>query len=323
MFKAYACIPGEAAVEIEPEEVGARLKDSKSHLWIDISSPIEEYYAFLKEVLHIHPLTIEDLSHPRMLPKVEEYDNYLFLILHDIVLRDKEGEERVLTYELYTILGKNFVVTARRHRIRAADSYQGELPVLSHLFEHGAEAVGHAILRKMVDSLFPMLDRVETKLDAAEDAIFGAPTAKDMQNVFALRKDVVKLRAIAVQQLDVINRMAIGEFKLLSPHGLLLARDIYDHLYRFSESVAGFRELIMGLLDAYLSQINNRMNEVMKVLTMIATVMLPLGIVVGFYGMNFKIMPGLFHPYGWLFTLFGMASIITVMFIFFKRKKWL
>ena len=322
MFKAYACVPGEAAVEIKQEEVAGRLNDGKSHLWIDISSSLEEYGSFLEKILHIHPLAVEDLSHPRMLPKIEEYKDYLFLIMHDIILSDKVGEESVQTHELYMFLGKNFVVTARRHRIRGADAYHGELQTISHLFVTGAEGMGHAILRKMIDSFFPMLDRVEARLDVAEDVIFKLPTPKDLQNIFNLRKDVMKLRSITTQQLDVVNRMVIGEFAVLSPHGLLLARDLYDHLYRLAENTSGFREMIMALLDAYMSQINNKMNEVMKVLTVIATVMLPLSIVVGFYGMNFRVMPGLGHPYGWIYTVIGMGAIIATMFAYFKYKKW-
>lgn len=323
MFKAYAFVPGESAVEISKEDVAPRLADGKSQLWIDISSPIDEHFDFFKEVMRFHPLEIEDMLHPNMLPKVEEYDGHLFLILHDIILQDKDEEERLITYELYMFMGKNFVVTARRHRIRAADFYHGQTQALTHIFGRGgAEALTHAILRRMVDSYFPMLDRVESKLDRYEDVIFNSPKPQDMQNVFALRKDIVKLRSIATQQLDVINRITLGEFEIISPHGVMLARDIYDHLYRMSEKAAGFREVTMGLLDAYLSQVNNRMNEVVKVLTIIATVMLPLGIVVGFYGMNFKFMPGLNHPYGWIFALGGMGVTIALMFTYFKIKKW-
>ena len=323
MFKAYACVPGEQAVEITKEQVAEKLSDGKSQLWVDVSSPIEEHQEFLRDVMRLHPLAIEDMSHPRMLPKVEEYEGNLFIILHDIVLQDKEGEERIHTYELFLFIGRNFIVTARRHRIRAADAYHGELTTLTHLFVRGAEAVAHAILRRMIDSYFPMLDRIETKLDAAEETIFDSPSSRDLQEIFALRKDVVRLRSIATQQLDVINRMALGEFEIITPHGLLLARDLYDHLYRLSEKASSFRELTMGLLDAYLSQVNNRMNEVMKVLTVIATTMLPLSIVVGYYGMNFRFIPGLNHPYGWLYTLIGMGAVIGGMLAYFKHKRWL
>ncbi len=323
MFKAYACVPGEQAIEITKDEVPERLSDGKSQLWVDISSPIEEHEEFLKDKMHLHPLAVEDLSHPRMLPKVEDYDDSIFLILHDIILLDKEGEERLKTYELYLFIGKNFIVTARRHRIRAVDAYHGEISTLTHLFTRGAEAVAHAILRRMIDSYFPMMDRIEAKLDAEEEQIFDSPSTKDLQRIFSLRKDIVKLRSIATQQLDVINRVALGEFEILTPHGLLLARDLYDHLYRLSEKAAGFRELTMGLLDAYLSQASNRMNEVMKVLTVIATIMLPLSIVVGYYGMNFKFIPGLDHPYGWLYTLIGMTVVIVGMLSYFRYKKWL
>jgi magnesium transporter len=323
MFKAYACVPGEQAVEITKEQVAEKLADGKSQLWVDISSPIEEHQEFLRDVMHLHPLAIEDMSHPRMLPKVEEYEGSLFLILHDIILMDKEGEERLRTYELYVFIGKNFIVTARNHRIRAVDAYHGELTTLTHLFVRGSEAVAHAILRRMIDSYFPMMDRIEAKLDEEEEQIFNSPSSRDLQRIFSLRKDIVKLRSIATQQLDVINRIALGEFEVLTPHGLLLARDLYDHLYRLSEKAASFRELTMGLLDAYLSQASNKMNETMKVLTVIATIMLPLGIVVGYYGMNFKFIPGLDHPYGWLYTLIGMGVVITSMLSYFKYRKWL
>jgi len=143
-----------------------------------------------------------------------------------------------------------------------------------------------------------------------------------MQRLFTLRKDTAKLRSITAQEFDVMNRLTTGEFDQITPHGVMLARDLFDHLYRVSEKAAGFRETIMGLLDAYLSQINNRMNEVMKVLTVIATIMLPLGIVVGFYGMNFKYMPGLDHPHGWIFTLGGMGLLITGMLSYFRHRKW-
>jgi magnesium transporter len=322
MLKAYAFTSGQPVVEIKKEEIAAKLEDEKTHLWIDISAPIDEHHDFLRDVMKFHHLEIEDLTHRGMLPKVEEYDNHLFLILHDIILQDRK-EDRLLTYELFMFIGKNYVLTARHNRIRAADYYHDQVSALTHIFSRGgAEAVGHAVLRKMVDSYFPMLDRVEKMLDESEDVIFDSPSPKDMQHIFSLRKDIMKLRSIATQQLDVISRITVGEFEVLSPHGMLLARDLYDHLYRVSEKAASFRDMTMGLLDAYLSQINNRMNEVVKVLTIIATIMLPLGIVVGFYGMNFRSLPGLENPHGWIYTLVGMIIVIGGMFSYFKWKKW-
>jgi magnesium transporter len=323
MLKAYCAVPGEEAREMAESEVAERLADGRSHIWIDISSGVEHHLPLLRDVMRFHPLAIEDLSHPRMLPKVEDYDGCLFLVLHDIVLLDKEGGERLKTYELFIFLGRNYVVTVRRHRVRAIELMHGDFKVLTHLFARGAESVCHGIVRRMIDNYFPMLDRIDEKLDDSERAIFNSPSSHDMQRVFTLRKDVAKLRAVASQELDVINRLTTGEFDQISPHGVMLARDLYDHLYRVTEKAAGYRETTMGLLDAYLSQINNRMNEVMKVLTVIATIMLPLGIVVGFYGMNFKHMPGLDYPHAWIFTAVGMAVIIGGMLSYFRYRKWL
>ncbi len=323
MLKAYCAVPGGEAVEIAEADIASRLADGKSHIWLDISSNLERYVPLLRDVMHFHPLAIEDLSHPRMLPKVEEYDDSLFIVLHDIVLLDKDEGERLKSYEIFIFLGKNFVVTVRRHRIRAVESLLGEPKVLSHLFSRGAESLFHGIVRRMIDNYFPMMDRIDAKLDASERVIFNSPDSKDMQRLFTLRKDTAKLRSITAQEFDVVNRLTTGEFDQITPHGVMLARDLFDHLYRVSEKAAGFRDTIMGLLDAYLSQINNHMNEVMKVLTVIATIMLPLGIVVGFYGMNFKSMPGLNHPHGWIFTLGGMVVLIAGMLSYFRHRKWL
>lgn len=325
MFKAYASGTDGVVTPITRDEVAKRLGDGKSQLWIDISADFEKHRGFLKDVLHIHPLSIEDVLHTRMLPKVEEYDDYLFIILHDIVLLDKTGDSEpgIKTHELYIFLGKNFAVTIHKERIRSIDSFEENPQTLAHTFSQGAEAVAFAIIRKMIDNYFPMLERVEARLDSSEDAIFETATSKDLQGILSIRKGIAKLRSIATQQLDIINRIAIGEFKLISPHGLLLARDVYDHLYRVSEMVAFFRETTMGLLDAYLSEINNKMNQVMKVLTVIATLLLPLGVVVGFYGMNFRRLPGLDHPYGWLYMLIGLFAIMSTMLAWFRHKKWI
>lgn len=323
MFRAYCYTPDKNLTEIPKSEIEKALENDKAIVWIDIISQVEEETPFLTNVLKIHPLAIEDLSHPRMLPKVEEYDNFLFVVLHDIVLTDQDNQERLKTHELYLFLGKNFVVSIRKHRIRAVEAFIDDSHLRSHIIPRGTDVLFHAIIRRMVDNYFPMLDRFEIRLDKSEERVFNSPNPRDLQKIFILRKDIAKLRAIATQQLDVINRISLGEFETISDHGLFLARDIYDHLYRVSEKAASFREAIRAILDVYLSQTNNKISQAMKILTTIATIMLPLGIVVGFYGMNFKSMPGLSHPYGWLFTIIFMISVACGMLALFKIKRWL
>lgn len=323
MLRTQMMLPGEGIREVPAEEVAGALAGGAAHLWIDVSGEVQEHQAFLQEVLGIHPLAVEDMLAHGMLPKVEEYEGGTFFMLQDIVLLEGNEEERLRTHDLYLYIGKNFLVTAHRGRIRAVDLLHQDAAALSRLLGRGPEQLSHGILRRMVDSFFPMLDRVEAKIDESEEAIFNTPGPEDLQRVFQLRKDVVRLRSLAQQQLTVMSRVAGGEFEAISEQGIYLARDLYDHLYRFSEKASGFREEILSLLDAYLSQTNNRMNDVVRVLTMMATIMLPLSIVVGFYGMNFRTMPGLAHPYGWLLTLLGMASLITGMIFYFRHKKWL
>jgi magnesium transporter len=314
MLKAYACVPGENVDEISKEQVAERLNDGKSHIWIDIMNSLKDHQDFLRVVMHLHPLAIEDLSHPRMLPKVEEYDSSIFLILHDIVLAEKDNRERLKTYELFMFIGRNYIVTVRRHRIRAIEAYHTELLALSHIFAKGSEAVAHAILRRMIDSFFPLLDRIEAKLDASEEEIFNSPSTDDLQQIFILRKDIVKLRSIAVQQLDAINRLALGEFDILSEHGTYLARDLYDHIYRIAEKAAGFREVTMGLLDAYLSQNSNKMNEVIKVLHDNRHRHSAARRRRRFLRYELSLHAGIDHPYGWLYTLIAMGGISAAMF---------
>lgn len=323
MLQTQLLLPGEGLREIPAEEVAGVLAGGKGHLWIDVSGEVQEHQAFLLETLGIHPLAVEDMLAHGMLPKVEEYDGGTFFMLQDIVLLEGNEEERLRTHDLYLFIGRNFLVTLHRGRIRAVDALHLDAAALTRLLGRGPEPLSHAILRRMVDSFFPMLDRIEARVDESEEAIFNMPEPRDLQRIFQLRKDVVRLRSLAQQQLTVMSRIAGGEFEAISEQGVYLARDLYDHLYRFSEKASGFREEILSLLDAYLSQTNNRMNDVVRVLTMMATILLPLSIVVGFYGMNFRTMPGLSHPYGWLLTLGGMAVLITVMLTIFKHKKWL
>lgn len=323
MLRTQLLLPGEGIREIPAEEVAGRLASGAGHLWIDLSGEVQEHQAFLQETLGIHPLAVEDMMAQGMLPKVEEYEGGTFFMLQDIVLLEGNDEERLRTHDLFLYIGRNFLVTAHRGRIRAVDLLRQDAAALTRFLGKGPEQLSHAILRRMVDSFFPMLDRVEARIDESEEAIFNTPGPADLQRVFQLRKDVVRLRSLSQQQLTVMSRVAGGEFEAISDQGVYLARDLYDHLYRFSEKASGFREEILSLLDAYLSQTNNRMNDVVRVLTMMATIMLPLSIVVGFYGMNFRTMPGLSHPYGWLLTLFGMGALITGMIAYFKHKKWL
>lgn len=323
MLRAFACAPGEPAVEIAAGDVAARLGDGRSRVWIDIAQEIDAHLPFLADTMKFHPLAIEDLASAGMLPKVEEHDSGLFLLVNDIVLTEEDEEDRLRTYQLFLFLGKDFLVTVHRRRIRSVDAQMADAASLTRLLGKGPEVLAHAILIGMIDRFFPMLDRVEARIDAAEEAIFRAPAPEELQRIFGLRKDCVRLRSIAQRQLGVIGRIASGEFDSVTPQGLLLARDLLDHLDRFSEKAAGFREEIIGLLDAYLSQQSNRMNDVVRVLTIMATIMLPLSIVVGFFGMNFRTMPLLEHPLGWLFTLIAMATLIGGMLVYFRRKGWI
>ena len=305
------------------EQIPDLLKDDKAVIWIDMESPTEADERVLLDVFHFHPLTVEDCRETRNYPKVEEFPDYLYFIVHGV--RADTSPDHFNTIELDGFLGKNYVITYHHDMFRSINNVKKLLNTSPVACKRGAAFLLHQILDQIVDFYAPVLDDFDERIDKLEDDIFtlGRPNKLILEEIMDLKRGVLRLRRISGRQMEVILRMSRGEFPLIPQQTLPFFRDIYDHIMRVTDLAESYRDLISGALEAYLSVVSNRMNEIMKVLTIFSALMLPLTFIAGVYGMNFEHMPELATRYGY-FVVWGVMIIVaSSMLFFFWRRGWI
>jgi magnesium transporter len=293
-----------------------------ARLWIDAEGADEGLGRFLADTLHLHPLAVEDILQEAPTPKVEDYGDYLYVVAHGVV-RGKQDPETLETIEIDLVIGPKWLFTHHRGDSLSVSAVQCELQRNPRALDRGPAWVAHAVLDHLVDYYLPLVDAFDDDVDEVEAAVVEDPSRELLQRLFRLKRSLQRLKRVAVHQREVLLRLSRGEFEALPEKSLPFYRDVYDHFVRVADLADGYRELLSGALDAYLSVVSNRMNEVMKALTLVATIMLPLTFIVGVYGMNFEHIPELRWRYGYLYVWLLMAIVAGVMVYWFKRKKWM
>ena len=290
--------------------------------WIDLEDPTVQEATILEVPFAIHPLAIEDTLSEVHHPKLDDYDDYLFLIVHGI--RFDAPTEKFVTRELDVFLGRNFLITHHDGPMRSIDAARDHCSKgLITTLPRGVDFLLHQILDQMFEHYFPSLDSIEDKIQLVQVEVFESPTHETLDRIFTLKNDVLRLRRICTPQREIINRLARGEFKAVSPKAAVYFRDIYDNLYRLVEGSYAYQDMVQGTLDAYLSAVSNRLNETMKRLTLISAMLMPLTVITGIYGMNFDHIPEFHWRYGYVFVLGLMATVSGVLVWYFKRKQWM
>jgi magnesium transporter len=300
------------------------LKEPSSVVWVDMESPTAADEHVLLDVFKFHPLTVEDCRENRHYPKVEEFPGYLYFIVHGV--RADTSPDHFNTIELDGFLGKNYVITYHHDTFRSINNVKQLLRTSPILCRRGPAFLCHQILDQIVDFYSPVLDDFDERIDGLETSIFTLkqPNNEILSQIMELKRGVLRLRRISVKQMDVILRMSRGEFSDLIPEDMRpFYRDVHDHLTRVVDLAESYRDLLSGALEAYLSVISNRMNEIMKVLTIFSAIMLPLTFIAGVYGMNFDNMPELHSRYGYFATIAIMILVALVMLFFFWSRGWL
>jgi magnesium transporter len=300
------------------------LKDPSLVIWVDMDCATEADERILLDVFKFHPLTVEDCRENRHYPKIEEFPGYLYFIVHGV--RADTSPDRFNTIELDGFLGKNYVITYHHDTFRSINNVKQLLRTSPILCRRGPAFLCHQILDQIVDFYSPVLDDFDERIDRLESEIFTLkqPNNEILSQIMELKRSVLRLRRISVKQMDVILRMSRGEFPEVIPEDMRpFYRDVHDHLTRVVDLAESYRDLISGSLEAYLSVISNRMNEIMKVLTIFSAIMLPLTFIAGVYGMNFDNMPELHSRYGYIATLAIMIVVALGMLFFFWRRGWL
>jgi magnesium transporter len=308
--------------DVTAEALPPLLEDPEVHVWVDLSGPLDEGNRFItSDVFRFHPLAIEDCFEERERPKVETYDGYLYCTTHGLSLASTAENQEII--ELDAFLGRRYLVTYHAKDSRSVNAVFESVARSGEPLRRGPAALLQAILDRQVDGIEPVLDDLEQRLGELEEQVLAKPRSQDLASLVALRRNTLHLRRWLGLQRDVVLRLARQEFDLVSPSEALLFRDTHDHLAHFTDFLETYRELTNSIQEAYLSVINNRLSENMRVLTLFSVVLLPLNVITGIYGMNFQHMPGLQHWLGFPLALLSMAITVGLILLFFRRKGWL
>lgn len=299
----------------------AELKTSKDQvLWVDVTNPTSEEFHCLQEQFGFHPLAMEDCRNPHQRPKIEDYHGYYFLVFYDATLND---ESELELQEINMFLGQNYVVTVHRKPYAALSEAEVQWRNWTDLAEQGAGLLAYIILDVVVDRYFPVLDSISDRIDEMEDALFEATDTHELEEIFQIKKQLLKLRRSVSPLRDALNTLLRREQPIFAREIHYYFQDVYDHLIRVADMIDNTRDLLSSTVDIYLSIQSNRMNMVMKRMTAVSTILMTMAIIPGVYGMNFKIIPEIEWIHGYYWALGLMLLIGTAEVVFFRRIKWL
>ncbi|MBL7882896.1 MAG: magnesium/cobalt transporter CorA [Bacteroidia bacterium] len=270
---------------------------------------------------NIHPLTLEDIVHPNQRAKFEDYDNYVVSIMKMITLDSNE----IHSEQLAVILMDGIVISFQE--VEGGDAFdfirdrlrQGK----GRIRKMGADYLAYALIDAVVDFYFTILEKFGDKIEVLEDDLMNEPTKESLHQLHDMKREMIFVRKAVWPMREMINNMQRSESDLIKPATDVYLRDVHDHTIRVIDTVETYRDLLSGMMDIYLSSVSNKMNEVMKVLTIITTLFVPVTFIVGVYGMNFEFMPELHSKWGYPLTWLVMLAIIISLLFYFKRKKWL
>lgn len=309
--------------EIKNIEDVAHYKLTDSVSWININGlnntneieKIGDHYG-------LHPLILEDIVNTSQRPKIDEYESYLFIVVK-MLYYDKD--DLIVSEQVSFVLGSNYVLSFQEADGDVFDSVRDRIRAKKGRIRNlGPDYLLYALIDSVVDHYYEIIETMGNKIEELEDHLFsGNPKEEITAEIQSLKREVLRVRKAIFPLRETINRIEKIEHKLIHKKTIHFFRDIYDHIVQVSENIDIYREMIWGLMDMYMTTISNKMNEVMKVLTIIATIFIPLTFIAGIYGMNFNNMPELQYKYSY-FILWGIMLILFIgMLFYFKRKKWL
>ncbi len=270
---------------------------------------------------NIHPLVLEDIQNNIQRPKLENYDQYLFLEMN--MLSWDSNSARIDAEQTSLLLGENYLITLQEHDKDVFDMVRKRIREgKSRLTLGGPDYLAYSLIDAVVDHYFLVLENIGEQIEFLEDELVKEPDPETLHAIHDLKRELIFIRKSVWPLREVISALERGDSDLFLEPTLIYLRDVYDHITQIIDTVETFREMASGMLDIYLSSVSNRMNEVMKVLTMIATIFIPLSFIVGLYGMNFKYMPELSWRWGYYMVWGVIIAVVAGMVIYFRRKKW-
>jgi len=299
------------------------LKNLPTVTWINIDGLHQlDIIEKVGQHFNIHPLVLEDIVNTGQRPKTEEFEDLIFVVLK--MLHYKENLEKITSEQFSLVLGPNFLISFQeiqgdvfkivRERIRKPKT---------RIRKAGCDYLAYALIDAIVDHYFLILEKLGENIEALEEDLLENPSPETLQTLHEMKREMIYLRKQIWPIRELINSLVKGESSLINESTSLFFRDIYDHTIQIIDTIESYRDILSGMLDIYLSTLSNKMNEVMKVLTIIATIFIPITFVAGIYGMNFKFMPELEWRWGYAMVWAIIVVAAGIMIGFFKKKQWL
>ncbi len=323
----YYQATGEGLEEIDPGRFAAALQNKQGILWVDFGgeSP-EPTEQILLSTFEFHPLAIDDALHETHVPKVDDWERYLYIAMHAISF--SSGEEDIEAIELDIFLGENFIVTHHDLPIDALNRVWDACKRDTRYYKRGADHILYKLTDELIVDYMQVVETLDEEIELVEDSVMEKPTNEIVQRIFTLKRATLHLRRVLSPLREVLNKLARDDYAVIDAKDRVYFRDVYDHLVRLHDISESLRDLVGGVLDTYLSVINNRMNEIMKTLTLITTLFMPISFVAGFFGMNF------FQPISsaWVPWTSNPAFIVMMiivvgtpfgMFVWMRRRRWM
>ena len=318
----YLNSEGELQRDVAEKDVRTAFESKQGLLWVDITETSENDGKFLEENFAFHHLAVEDCvsseTHP---PKIDDFDNYLFITVHGI--NHMVESDLVETAELAIFLGSHFVVSSHHFPLYSVDTVKRRVEDDGRPMRHGADFLAHAIIDVLIDNVLPTIDRMGDITEEIEEEAIRNPQQSTLESIMKLKSSALRVHRVMAPQREVLNRLSRGEFPLIQEGTQIFYRDIYDHLMRIEELNQTTRDRADNALATYMSSVANRQNDTMKVLSVVATIFMPLTLVVGIYGMNFEYMPELQVPWAY-FAVLGFIGIAIVGALWwFWARNWI
>jgi magnesium transporter len=315
--------PDRLRTELSHEDIVDIIHAGEGRIWVDVTLTENQEWLTLGQDLGLHPLTLEDTLNPDSRIKVEEYDTFLLIIVRDAEFDlDTPEPYDFDTWNLYLYIGVNYLITVHARPSPAIDTVISRLNVGPELIDRGVDHLAYHILDALVDSYFPLLDKIDEFVDALESGVFGRGSAQDtLTSIFDLKRTLLALRRHQAPMREAMTTLANRPSPYLAPSTQVYMRDVYDHVVRQVESIETYRDLLTGALEIHFSVVSNRMNEVMKALSIIATVILPATWVASIYGMNFEWMPWLHSPHGFWIVMAIMVGVSSGLLYYLRHNR--
>jgi len=296
--------------------------DDSAVTWVNVTGLAQtDIIEKIGDLFSIHPLVLEDILNTRQRPKTEDYGSYVFVVINMLSSGTEEG---IVSEQVSFLLTQNAVISFQEQPGDVFDSVRRRIQSKKgRIRQSGPDYLIYALIDSIVDNYFVVFEWIGEVVEDIEDELIKSPTPEILETIYALKRDLIYIRKVIYPMREVTSILERGDSELIDSSILMYFRDVYDHVIQLADYVETYRDMSAGMLDIYLSSVSNRMNEVMKVLTIIATIFIPLTFVAGIYGMNFSYMPELGWRFGYPGALGIMAAIVVIMLMYFRRKQWL